>query len=46
MYNASVKNIIKLDDGADKPDGKVFVASNEIPVGIVPAAGERVGYKI
>jgi adenosyl cobinamide kinase/adenosyl cobinamide phosphate guanylyltransferase len=46
MYDASVKNIIKLDDSVDKPYGKVFVVSNEIPVGIVPAAGGGVGYII
>jgi adenosyl cobinamide kinase/adenosyl cobinamide phosphate guanylyltransferase len=46
MYDAPVKNVIKLDDSADKPDGKVLVVSNEIPIGIVPAAGEGVGHII
>jgi len=47
MYDdAPIKNVIKLDDSADKSDGKVFVVSNEIRIRIVPAAGEGVGHII
>ena len=42
MYDAPVKNVIKLDDSTDKPDGKVLVVSNEIRVRIVIAGGEGV----
>ena len=32
LYDTPVKNIVKLDDSADNPDGKVLVVSNEIPL--------------
>ena len=46
MHNTPIKNVIKLDDGADRPDGKILVVSSEIRVRIVPAAGEGVGHMI
>jgi hypothetical protein len=43
MHGVPIKNVIKLDDSTDIPDGKVLVVSNEIRIHIVPAAASGKG---